>query len=85
VSHVGNIEPENYGSEGDSSSTISSESSSNDGLGNIGNDAKSEVSFVENLHKPQMTLLDLYSGCGAMSTGLCIGAALSGTKLVTVS
>jgi hypothetical protein len=31
------------------------------------------------------TLLDLYSGCGAMSTGLCMGAALSGIKLCTVS
>ncbi|KAL5856359.1 hypothetical protein ACOSQ3_003817 [Xanthoceras sorbifolium] len=30
-----------------------------------------------------MRLLDLYSGCGAMSTGLCIGASLSGVKLVT--
>lgn len=32
-----------------------------------------------------MTLLDLYSGCGAMSTGLCIGASITGVKLVTVS
>ena len=32
-----------------------------------------------------VTLLDLYSGCGAMSTGLCLGAALSGIKLNTVS
>lgn len=32
-----------------------------------------------------MSLLDLYSGCGAMSIGLCIGASLSGVKLVTVS
>jgi DNA (cytosine-5)-methyltransferase 1 len=30
-------------------------------------------------------LLDLYSGCGAMSTGLCLGAELSGIKLITVS
>ncbi|CAL5390023.1 unnamed protein product [Camellia sinensis] len=30
-----------------------------------------------------MTLLDLYSGCGAMSTGLCLGASVSGLKLVT--
>ncbi|KAM0830434.1 hypothetical protein ACQ4PT_066219 [Festuca glaucescens] len=29
------------------------------------------------------TLLDLYSGCGAMSTGLCLGASLSGLKLNT--
>lgn len=30
-----------------------------------------------------MALLDLYSGCGAMSTGLCLGANLSGLNLVT--
>ncbi|CAM0911395.1 unnamed protein product [Alopecurus aequalis] len=28
-------------------------------------------------------LLDLYSGCGGMSTGLCLGAALAGLKLET--
>eukprot|EP00249_Psilotum_nudum_P028887 c38875_g1_i1 orf=998-3520(-) len=33
--------------------------------------------------KTEMTLLDLYSGCGGMSTGLCIGASLSGVNLVT--
>ena len=31
------------------------------------------------------TLLDLYSGCGGMSTGLCLGAALAGLKLETVN
>jgi len=30
------------------------------------------------------TLLDLYSGCGGMSTGLCSGAARSGLNLETV-
>jgi DNA (cytosine-5)-methyltransferase 1 len=30
-------------------------------------------------------LLDLYSGCGGMSIGLCMGAALAGLKLETVS
>lgn len=30
------------------------------------------------------TLLDLYSGCGGMSTGLCLGAALAGLNLETV-
>ena len=29
-------------------------------------------------------LLDLYSGCGGMSTGLCLGAALAGLQLETV-
>ncbi|KAF9615734.1 hypothetical protein IFM89_026149 [Coptis chinensis] len=31
----------------------------------------------------EMKLLDLYFGCGAMSTGLCLGAATSEVKLVT--
>ncbi|KAH6803554.1 chromomethylase 3 [Perilla frutescens var. frutescens] len=31
----------------------------------------------------ERTLLDLYSGCGAMSTGLCLGANSCGVKLVT--
>ncbi|CAH9106671.1 unnamed protein product [Cuscuta epithymum] len=34
-------------------------------------------------HVFEKTLLDLYSGCGAMSTGLCLGAANNGVKLVT--
>lgn len=33
----------------------------------------------------EVKLLDLYSGCGAMSTGLCLGANLAGLNLVTVS
>ncbi|KAL1205566.1 putative DNA (cytosine-5)-methyltransferase CMT1 [Cardamine amara subsp. amara] len=51
-----------------SSSTISSDHDSN---------------RIENPHKNEKFLLDLYSGCGAMSTGLTMGAALSGIKLVT--
>ncbi|RHN41251.1 putative DNA (cytosine-5-)-methyltransferase [Medicago truncatula] len=35
--------------------------------------------------KPELKLLDLYSGCGAMSTGLCQGGILSGSKMVTMS
>ncbi|TVU47822.1 hypothetical protein EJB05_07431, partial [Eragrostis curvula] len=34
-------------------------------------------------HAEILSLLDLYSGCGAMSTVLCLGAALSGLKLET--
>ncbi|CAN4089762.1 unnamed protein product [Withania somnifera] len=34
--------------------------------------------------KQEMKLLDLYSGCGAMSTGLCLGADICGVNLVTV-
>ncbi|KAI3828619.1 hypothetical protein L1987_02724 [Smallanthus sonchifolius] len=35
------------------------------------------------LYKTELALLDLYAGCGGMSTGLCLGAKLSGVKLVT--
>ncbi|VFQ89132.1 unnamed protein product [Cuscuta campestris] len=35
------------------------------------------------LVKVELSLLDLYAGCGGMSTGLCIGAKLSGLNLVT--
>lgn len=34
--------------------------------------------------KDEVKLLDMYSGCGAMSTGLCLGANLGGLNLVTV-
>jgi hypothetical protein len=51
-----------------STSTISSESGSNVGAAD----------------KSEWSLLDLYAGCGAMSTGLCFGASKSGIKLVTV-
>ncbi|KAA8525105.1 hypothetical protein F0562_007031 [Nyssa sinensis] len=34
-------------------------------------------------HKAELALLDLYSGCGGMSTGLCLGAKLSNVNLVT--
>ncbi|OMO79502.1 hypothetical protein CCACVL1_13645 [Corchorus capsularis] len=37
-----------------------------------------------NSSKPQKLLLDLYSGCGAMSIGICMGASLAGVDLVTV-
>ena len=32
-----------------------------------------------------LSLLDIYSGCGGLSTGLCMGACLSGISIVTVS
>ncbi|XP_059644065.1 DNA (cytosine-5)-methyltransferase CMT2-like isoform X2 [Cornus florida] len=35
------------------------------------------------LYKAELGLLDLYSGCGGMSTGLCLGAKLSHVNLVT--
>ncbi|KAF5754366.1 putative DNA (cytosine-5-)-methyltransferase [Helianthus annuus] len=33
--------------------------------------------------KLELTLLDMYSGCGGMSTGLCFGAKISGVDLFT--
>ncbi|KEH20304.1 DNA (cytosine-5)-methyltransferase [Medicago truncatula] len=35
------------------------------------------------LHRTELALLDLYSGCGGMSTGLCLGAKISSVNLVT--
>lgn len=36
------------------------------------------------LNKTELALLDLYSGCGGMSTGLCLGAKTASVNLVTV-
>ncbi|KAI3861346.1 hypothetical protein MKX03_021636 [Papaver bracteatum] len=36
-----------------------------------------------NLGKVDVAVLDLYSGCGGMSTGLCLGSKLSSVNLVT--
>lgn len=35
-------------------------------------------------YKAKLMLLDLFSGCGGMSTGLCLGAKVSCIDLVTV-
>ncbi|KAK1382488.1 DNA (Cytosine-5)-methyltransferase CMT3, partial [Heracleum sosnowskyi] len=46
--------------------------------------SETDVCQDEGCNNPkEMKLLDLFSGCGAMSTGLCLGANLSGIKLVT--
>lgn len=42
------------------------------------------VVLPDNDSSKDIALLDLYSGCGGMSTGLCVGAKLSSTNLVTV-
>lgn len=60
--------------ENESVSTISSEI-----------DVPNGVEVCQDEHSLKMKLLDLYSGCGAMSTGLCLGANSGGVKLVTVS
>ncbi|KAL4591802.1 hypothetical protein LXL04_004774 [Taraxacum kok-saghyz] len=38
---------------------------------------------INKSEESEMTLLDLYAGCGGMSTGLCYGTNISGVKLVT--
>ncbi|KAF3447847.1 hypothetical protein FNV43_RR08553 [Rhamnella rubrinervis] len=38
---------------------------------------------AEECYHSELTLLDLYCGCGGMSTGLCLGAKASNVKLVT--
>ncbi|KAJ7527101.1 hypothetical protein O6H91_16G037000 [Diphasiastrum complanatum] len=44
----------------------------------------SEASCDRNsVSKYDLSLLDLYAGCGGMSTGLCMGASLAGVNLVT--
>ncbi|CAK9172482.1 unnamed protein product [Ilex paraguariensis] len=49
------------------------------------NVAKANFGRISSLqpYKSELTLLDIYSGCGGMSTGLCLGAKLSGVDLVT--
>ncbi|KAL2551173.1 DNA (cytosine-5)-methyltransferase CMT2 [Forsythia ovata] len=48
-------------------------------------DSKCNVDEASNngLCKPELALLDMYAGCGGMSTGLCFGAKASGINLVT--
>ena len=50
-----------------------------------GVDSSKKEPIADLVAPPAATLLDLYSGCGGMSTGLCMGAALSGLILNTVS
>lgn len=78
------INIDNSARDSGSSSTISSESDSNNSTIDV-NDAVAKPSKAHRREKSELYLLDLYSGCGAMSTGLCMGASLSGVKLVTVS
>ncbi|KAH9611748.1 hypothetical protein KSS87_012087 [Heliosperma pusillum] len=61
---------------GDSHSSLSSETDETKAV----ND---EVNQVDEAPRPEMRLLDLYCGCGAMSTGLCLGANMQGINLVT--
>lgn len=67
-------------SSSDSASTVSSDDPSNLLLNTTSNVSLEKGSTII---EPELSLLDLYSGCGAMSTGLCLGTSLSGVKLVT--
>ncbi|PSR90243.1 DNA (cytosine-5)-methyltransferase [Actinidia chinensis var. chinensis] len=71
---------DNMGGENESDSTISIDT---DVVVGVGDFKCKEVSLVKEHKKKWMSLLDLYSGCGAMSTGLCLGANLLGVNLVT--
>lgn len=66
-------------------STISSESGSCNAADDATTACDGDIFRTVSSRKSEMTLLDLYSGCGGMSTGLCIGARRSGVNLVTVS
>ncbi|KAL2940700.1 hypothetical protein RDABS01_029050 [Bienertia sinuspersici] len=66
----------------ESQSTISSDTDVEGGTGDTKSDAK-EINQENESHGSEIALLDLYCGCGAMSTGLCLGANLNGSKLVT--
>ncbi|ONK80320.1 uncharacterized protein A4U43_C01F16350 [Asparagus officinalis] len=52
------------------------------GVDVIESSTTSTSSTTSNVHG-ELSLLDLYSGCGAMSTGLCLGANLAGVNLKT--
>ncbi|KAK7844938.1 dna (cytosine-5)-methyltransferase cmt2 [Quercus suber] len=59
-------------------------SSSPDGIKSV--HTMATRTFLENVpncetHGADLALLDLFSGCGGMSTGLCLGAKLSGVNL----
>ncbi|WJX30184.1 DNA (cytosine-5-)-methyltransferase [Trifolium repens] len=72
---------ENKETGSETSSTISSDTEVNGRL-EVNSKPTNNLNSVEN-KEPEMKLLDLYSGCGAMSTGLCQGGILSGSNIVT--
>ncbi|KAI3843378.1 hypothetical protein MKX03_030479 [Papaver bracteatum] len=64
----------------DASSGLSSAIDSATGGGKVG----STSSYTPGQSsKTELSLLDLYAGCGAMSTGLCLGAKVGDVNLVT--
>ncbi|KAG5550546.1 hypothetical protein RHGRI_015492 [Rhododendron griersonianum] len=77
-----NLPLDNVVSGSESGSTLSSDSDVAAVVGGTKIDSE-EVSKHNENKKAEMTLLDLYCGCGAMSTGLCLGANMGGVNLVT--
>ncbi|OIW08926.1 hypothetical protein TanjilG_05902 [Lupinus angustifolius] len=76
-----NLPPESKETVSETSSTLSSEVDAS-GRSEV-NSQQCETFHHKENKKPEFRLLDLYSGCGGMSTGLCLGANLSGVNLVT--
>ncbi|KAG9459845.1 hypothetical protein H6P81_004353 [Aristolochia fimbriata] len=64
-------------------STISSEADVDSPVDSSRSSESRNISSDQKPRRSELTCLDLYSGCGGMSTGLCIGANLSGVQLVT--
>ncbi|CAN6340137.1 unnamed protein product [Urochloa humidicola] len=66
---------------GDINGTLQShDSSSNDNVKRVDFTEKEKSSDPEMM---ELSLLDLYCGCGGMSTGLCLGAQAGGVNLIT--
>ncbi|KAJ0605724.1 putative DNA (cytosine-5-)-methyltransferase [Helianthus annuus] len=75
------LHKENLTTESGESSVVSDDACSNGVVESNNKNAK--PTKINDSEKSEMTLLDLYSGCGAMSTGLCYGTNMAGVKLVT--
>ncbi|KAI3457882.1 hypothetical protein Pfo_014545 [Paulownia fortunei] len=54
-----------------------------DGTCETGTKCTADETSSNEICKPKLALLDMYSGCGGMSTGLCIGTKACGVDLVT--
>ncbi|BAU02932.1 hypothetical protein VIGAN_11252900 [Vigna angularis var. angularis] len=77
-----NLPSENDETSSETCSIISSDTTN--GVEKSEVDSQSKDAYLPHQSKDmEMRLLDLYSGCGAMSTGLCLGGQLSGVNLVT--
>eukprot|EP01018_Ginkgo_biloba_P005150 Gb_13672 [translate_table: standard] len=78
-----NLPTDNAAASSDSTSTVCDEVAPAGTNGVSESKSDTEVSSMKSQAAKTVTLLDLYSGCGGMSTGLCFGANLSGVNLVT--